>query len=308
MATISAKIFKHHKKADGTYNVKICVAHKEERVYMDTVHYVTSKQVTKDLKIKDQFILSAIHRIEDNYRKSISDLEPKLESFTAKSLREYLLKKDEQVDFLKFCEHYIVQLEKDGRTKSSANYKTVRNSLLDYLNGQTTLFVQSITLDFIANFERFLRGPRKMTRKDRLGREYTRIGKPLPDSSVHIYLRDFQGFFTAAMSYYNKPSLGLIPITYNPFREYKIVDAPETEKRSLEISEILKIRDCKTKANSRAELARNLSMLSFYMCGMNAVDFFKQNYVIKNGRLEYSRSKTEGKRKEGRGRQGGQGP
>jgi hypothetical protein len=41
MATISAKVFKHHKKADGTYNVKICIYHKKERVYIDTVHYVT---------------------------------------------------------------------------------------------------------------------------------------------------------------------------------------------------------------------------------------------------------------------------
>ena len=60
-----------------------------------------------------------------------------------------------------------------------------------------------------------------MTRKGRLGREYTVTGKPLPDSSVHIYLRDFQGFFTAAMSYYNKPSLGLMPMTYNPFKKHK---------------------------------------------------------------------------------------
>ena len=32
MATVSAKVFEHHKKADGTYNVKICVQHKSERM------------------------------------------------------------------------------------------------------------------------------------------------------------------------------------------------------------------------------------------------------------------------------------
>jgi hypothetical protein len=89
-----------------------------------------------------------------------------------------------------------------------------------------------------------------MIRVDRLQREYTMIGKPLLDSSVHIYLRDFRGFFTAAIVHYNKPSLGLMPINYNPFNEYNIVDAPATEKRSIEIHEIIKIRDCKTKANS----------------------------------------------------------
>jgi len=28
MATVSSKVFRHHKKADGTYNVKICLYHK----------------------------------------------------------------------------------------------------------------------------------------------------------------------------------------------------------------------------------------------------------------------------------------
>ncbi|MFD2741775.1 MULTISPECIES: hypothetical protein [Sphingobacterium] len=27
MATVSAKVFSHHKKADGTFGVKICIRH-----------------------------------------------------------------------------------------------------------------------------------------------------------------------------------------------------------------------------------------------------------------------------------------
>lgn len=79
MATLSAKIFKHHKKADGTYNVKICIYHQEERVFIDTVHYVVDKQLTKDLKLKDQFIIAALNRTLDDYRKCISDLEDRLD-------------------------------------------------------------------------------------------------------------------------------------------------------------------------------------------------------------------------------------
>jgi hypothetical protein len=50
MATVSPKVYKHHKNADGTYNVKICVYHNEERVLIDTDHYVTAKKLTSDLK------------------------------------------------------------------------------------------------------------------------------------------------------------------------------------------------------------------------------------------------------------------
>jgi integrase len=39
-------------------------------------------------------------------------------------------------------------------------------------------------------------------------------------------------------------------------------------------------------------------MLSFYFCGMNAVDFYNKQYVINKGRIEYFRSKTKSKRKD----------
>jgi hypothetical protein len=50
---------------------------------------------------------------------------------------------------------------------------------------------------------------------------------------------------------------------------------------------------------SRAELARDLFMLSFYMCGMNAVDMFQMKPIQPGQeRLEYDRSKTCGIRED----------
>ena len=50
--------------------------------------------------------------------------------------------------------------------------------------------------------------------------------------------------------------------------------------------------------SSRGELARDMFMLSFYLCGINAVDLYKGDYILNNDRLEYNRSKTKGKRKD----------
>jgi hypothetical protein len=285
MATLSAKVFKHHKKADGTYNVKICITHQRERVYIDTSHYVVDRQLTKDFKIKDQFLNSILNRTLDDYRKSVSNLEERLDNFTAESLRQFLLKKDEKIDFINFCQINIDKLIADGRTKSAANYKTVRNSLVDFLDGKSSLPIEQITLSFIGYYERYLRGKRVLIRKNQFGKEYKIEGKPLPDASVHVYLRDFQGFFTASMIHYNKPSLGLNPIKYNPFEEYKIVESPETRKRNIQVKDLIKVRDCKIEPLGRTELARNLLMLSFYLCGMNAVDFYNRNYIIKKAGL-----------------------
>ncbi|MBB6113018.1 hypothetical protein SAMN05421821_12747 [Mucilaginibacter lappiensis] len=137
-----------------------------------------------------------------------------------------------------------------------------------------------------------------MERKNQFGKTYTIEAKGVSDAGVHNYLRDFRGLFSAAMSYYNKPSLGITLITYNPFKEFRIIEPPQTRKRNIEIEQVKLIRDCKVRKGSRAEMARDLFMLSFYMCGINAVDLFKLEYVVRNGRMEYNRSKTKGKRKD----------
>ncbi|WP_239018536.1 hypothetical protein [Sphingobacterium corticibacterium] len=102
MATVSDKVFEHHKKADGTYNVKICIHHKDQRKYLDTNHYVVKKQLTKDYKVKDPFIADKVEQQLRDYRKMISELDDRLDYFTAESLRDYLRDKDEDVDFIKF--------------------------------------------------------------------------------------------------------------------------------------------------------------------------------------------------------------
>jgi hypothetical protein len=73
------------------------------------------------------------------------------------------------------------------------------------------------------------------------------------------------------------PVLGLFPITHNPFPELDIIDAPETDKLNIGAAGIIKVRDCGFVPGGRLELAIKLGMLSFYLCGMNAVDFYKNN-------------------------------
>jgi bacterioferritin (cytochrome b1) len=63
----------------------------------------------KEFSIKDPFVLEIVDKKLKDYRKTISQLEEKLDFFTADSLRDYLQKKDEEIDFIKFCANYIQQ-------------------------------------------------------------------------------------------------------------------------------------------------------------------------------------------------------
>src|ERR1700749_1106460 len=98
------------------------------------------------------------------------------------------------------------------------------------------------------------------------------------------------------MKKFNRPSIELFPIKHNPFDEYDIVSPPQPEERNLTIAQIIKVRDCKVKPGGPGGNGRNMALLSFYLCGMNAKDFHNNTYKIKNDRIEYCRSKTTGRR------------
>lgn len=299
MATVSAKIFEHHKKADGTYNVKIRVYHKGERKYIDTTHFVVRKQLTKDLKIKDPFVADIIEQQLRKYRNTISDLEAKLDHFSAEALRDFLRDMDEEVDFVKFCDEHIKGLKEVGRTKSAENFNVVRNSLVDYFK-LTSFSINQIHYTMLLSYERFLKSERTMTRLNQFGNPVTTTVKGVSSSAVHNYMRDLRTLFNAARNRYNEEDIGIFRIKHYPFKKYKVGSPPpRTKDKHNNLEEVFLIKNCVTKSGSRAELAQELYMLSFYLCGTNAVDFYKivlQN--IKNGRLEYKRSKTTGRRKD----------
>ena len=102
--------------------------------------------------------------------------------------------------------------------------------------------------------------------------------------------------FNKARDTYNNEDIGDIQIRHYPFSKYKMPTAPETNKRNLDKDVIVKIRDYTSK-HRLDEFARDVFMISFYLIGMNTVDLYNCK-IIGNGRIEYNRTKTEGKRKD----------
>lgn len=126
---------------------------------------------------------------------------------------------------------------------------------------------------------------------------------------------------------YNDKEKGIEIIKHYPFENYKIIDAPEKDKPKLTVEQVKKIRDVKVLAweeikshkkaiqenpdhelkdlvyvlkDSREHQAAELAMLSFYMCGMNAVDFYHLPPADEHTiyRLNYNRAKTKDRRKD----------
>lgn len=304
MATLEAKVFKHHIKSDGTRNVKIRVYHKGITKYIDTEHYLVDRQLKKDrnstttLTITDSFINNLVNKSLNSLRQKVSNLGSRLNLFSCDELRDYLTGTTSEVYFIRFIEGYIEQLKALKKNKTASNFNTIKNSLVDYFK-RDEVTISEIDVAMLFSWETYLRTERTMVRIDQFQKPVITIQAPLKDASVHNYMRDLRSLFNHARKKFNKRSLGVIPIDHYPFEEYEIIESPQTKKRNCDVSTIKKIRSVRNKTGSRAKLARDLFMLSFYMCGINAVDLYQINQSnIVNGRLAYNRSKTKGKRKD----------
>jgi hypothetical protein len=172
MASVSAKVYEHHKKMDGTYNVKIVVYHKDERKHIDTTHFVSKRQLTPEFEIKDKYLLKILDETLDDYRTRISELTGKLNSFTCDKLRDHLRDKDKDIDFISFCADHIRELRENGRDGTANNHRGVRNSLIDFF-GRESVSINEITSTMLFSWEKYLKSERPQVRIGKQGTEVT---------------------------------------------------------------------------------------------------------------------------------------
>jgi len=298
MATVKGLILKHHKKTDGSYNVKIRISHNRISRYIDTPFFVSSKQVTKKLEIKDNITLAQTEPIVSRYRQLIGELSYKADWMTCDQIVKYLTTANEKIDFISFGEQHIEELITAGKTGSATNFRSIINSLVDFF-GKRVVYITEINANMLRSYEKYLRSERKLIRQSHNKKRFTITSPPLSDSGLHNHIRDLRGLFNVARNFYNDEDLGLIRIPHYPFKKYKLIKVPETAKRNIDLDQFVAIKEYSCEPGSRAELARDLFLLSLYMCGTNSVDFYhmdKRNIV--NGRLEYNRAKTKGKRQD----------
>ena len=329
MATVRAVVLLHQKKEDGTWNVKIRISHKRNSAYIETYHFVTQKQLRKDFTIKDQFILTALNPILDGYRKKIGEYGDKLDFHTVTSLRDLLVNGEvraETINFIAFGWNQVEMIRKGERKGCIGNFKSVMYGLQDFFNTDIVPITE-INSKMLCKYEKHLKMPRTMMRPDQYGKMRPRYSNGVTDGGLHNHMRDLRTIFKDAVSFYNNKELGIEIIKHQPFEIYKLVEAPENIKPKLTVEQVKKIRDIRVmtfteiqqhkkairenpeyslkglvyiQQDSRAHQASELALLSFYMCGMNAVDLYHLPYADESTihRLNYNRSKTAGRRKD----------
>jgi len=301
MATISEVIrYSRKKKTDGTWNVQIRVTVDRKSAYLETQHWVSAKQIRKQGKtyiLKDPFIISLIAPELAKYRDMISALGSRINTYNEKTLAAFLvnggLVKVEKINVIQFGREQIERLMLAGRDGSARNMITVVNSLQDYFRSDFVP-VTEIRSKMLEDYQKFLRTPRTMIRLNQFKKPVQLKFKGLADNGLHNHMRDLRILFNDIVDFYNDEHLGVKIINHYPFKKYKLVELTEKKKPERYVSQFKAIRNCKLPVGSRIQQARDLFLLSFYLCGMNAVDLYQiKPGIALQARLEYNRSKTK---------------
>ena len=297
MLTIRAEIKKQEQKLDGTYNVKLRFTLDRKVKRLSTSLFVTNKDLTKDLKIKQASpIKQEVDFLIRSYQEKCAKLQIELNHYTLDEVMDYLdgeHQRQQTIDFIKFSREWIASTT----IKGAPNYTSALNALIRFI-GKEELDVNLITLDFLENFKAFLNKERE-TRREKLAAQ----GKRVPSNrSLSLYLVSIKKLFNEAKKKYNRKDKNLILISNSPFENFTIPKQEVTRKRAIPADIIKKVwklpyKDMKKgyKATCRYNLAKDCFILSFCLMGINSADLYNAT-EMDGSTITYYRTKTKDRR------------
>lgn len=171
-------------------------------------------------------------------------------------------------DLLNFFGAYVVQLEREGRSGSAANYRMACRKFASFL-GSRRLSVAQLTREIVVEYETWLR----------------QAG--LSPNTISFYLRYLRAVYNAASM-----QIGL-QTRRDPFLFVRI-NQVATIKRAISPANLRRIVEYDlSKRNPRMALARDLFLFSFFARGMSFVDMaYLRKSDIHDNTLSYRRRKT----------------
>lgn len=293
--TFKAVVYAHHKKADGTYNVKIRVTHKRVRRHLPTNIFVRKEDLTRGFRIKAQNILDQTKAIIDGYASIIATLPVERSSnMSIDEILEYMSsyaenKKVFELDFIAFGRQLVQETLAEGRRGSAKGYEVALNALERFLHADT-LPISQVTSRLMEDFKAYIENEPSQAYK-------TKDAPQKKGRAASLYLGYLRVIHNKAKDRFNDEDSGIIRIGNSPFKKCKVPKQPVTRKRSITVEQlqaIMEIPDGKTR-DSRQTMARDMFLLSFGLIGMNSVDLYRCD-EYKDGRIIYKRSKTRGRR------------
>ena len=154
MATFRAIILPHHKKEDGTINVKIRVTHGRKSRYIKTPYYIGWADISRrkrngkeEIKIKNQAIIDALDSIIIDYRKRLVPHGLAVDTWDIDRLVEFLSVDTSSfsLDFIGYMKKQACKLIAEGREGTGKQYMVTANALVRFI-GRDSLEISEIRM------------------------------------------------------------------------------------------------------------------------------------------------------------------
>lgn len=269
MPTFKAVIFKHHKKHDGTYNVKIRVTQNRKKRYIATPYFIRGNHINRKYEIRDQRTLDLCAAIIDDFHKKIDHLGLALMSMDIDTLvRLCLSRRSDHLYYMDVFDEYKADRKLSQSTENS--FIDTYRSLVKFFR-EDNIDLLSLSSNDIQDW-------------------MNRIG------DCKLYANKLNALYNYAIKKYNDEENDIIVIKANPFKKLTIKSKKVSGDRSISVDDLRKIIDFHPKSKS-ARYARNMFLFSFYMVGMNFADIINLTPESISGEfIEYNRMKTKNAR------------
>ena len=273
MATLKATV--KTKLKSGAYIVYIRIVHNRQSSFFKTPWMVRDDGVSANGKdVKDPFVCQQTSKLISQYYGLLNMVD--CSEWSSSEVASYLTKTTEDMSFSDYARQHIEKLIRRGQERTSRNYKWTLNHMERFAHTDNIMFSR-LTSAFL---NRWIENLKETTNRCK-----------------EQYLVCMREVYKAAMKEFNDEELRIVRLK-SPWGNVTIPRSDIPEKRAIPASMLRKffnaVPDRSRFTNPLMEVGQDVALISFCMCGLNAVDIFnatKDQYV--NGIFHYERQKTK---------------
>ena len=280
MATINTFFYKPNK--NDVVKVALQLSHKGSRL-LNVVGSVPACKVVNGT-ITDKKMLSKLLIAKATAEAKMEDLTSTIDTLTAQQIYDYIFSvadykvvkdvKPTSLDYMEYYRSHIIKLKnRKGRTWES--YQCSYNNLRKFV-GKDSLDINEVTKMFLQKYMKWMQA------------------SGTGDRAREMYMVNHKAVHNAAKKEFNDEDEGIVVVKYSPFDKVEYHRSKverQTEHRAYDADTMWMIYTMPYTGSWRADMAKDVFLMSFCLCGMNAVDMFELK-SIKDDKIDYHRAKV----------------
>jgi hypothetical protein len=295
--TLKPVLLDHQWKDDGTNFYRIRVTHRRKSKFVKTNIIVCKEDLNRKGEVKTLSIKDKVDDLMRRMRNVTNDFDTfESASWTVDEVVRKIdaaLQEEEEfkLDFYEYGNKVA-----DSKSKGASNgYRVTMNALLRFFGRHPD--ISEITVSSLRAFERFLKEEKTIRKNWRTG-EIKVTNKNKGSRAVYMYMSCIRHIYRTARLEFNEPDLNKYRITKDPFEYYHVPKAPAAQHRDIPHKLIQHMIATRKSLKGSQKIAIDAFLISFGLCGMNAVDMYNCPKP-KKGIIHYCRQKTSKRRDDG---------